>query len=167
MNETYEAILNIIQWKLAHTSFRKSVLSALSTQLESMFRWSVQLNLFPLEKMKEAILTCDVGFRGISLCLMMSFHLNVLDYHIAYVNITVTRNFDIFFDLRLNKRLSKQSSVCWFETPSRPLWRHFNEIGVSHFLIPAKFIRLSILQYFTAKCPFNSKPRCFFCEILL
>ena len=36
----------------------------------------------------------------------------------------VTRNFDVFFDLRLNKRLSKQSWGWWFETPSRSLWRH-------------------------------------------
>ena len=33
----------------------------------------------------------------------------------------VTRSFDVFFDLRLKKRLSKQ---WWLETPSRPLWRH-------------------------------------------
>ena len=39
----------------------------------------------------------------------------------------VTRNFDVFFDLRLNKRLSKQSWGWWFETLSRPLWRHRNE----------------------------------------
>ena len=39
----------------------------------------------------------------------------------------VTRSFDVFFDLRLNKRLSKQSWGWWFETLSRPLWRHFNE----------------------------------------
>ena len=38
----------------------------------------------------------------------------------------VTRSFDVFFDLRLNKRLSKQSWRCWFETLSRPLWRHCN-----------------------------------------
>ena len=38
----------------------------------------------------------------------------------------VTRNFDVFFDLRLNKQLSKQSRGWWFETPSRPLWRHCN-----------------------------------------
>ena len=29
-----------------------------------------------------------------------------------------------FSDLRLNKRLSKQSWGWWFETPSRSLWRH-------------------------------------------
>ena len=29
----------------------------------------------------------------------------------------VTRSFDVFFDLRLNKRLSKQSRGWWFETP--------------------------------------------------
>ena len=32
-----------------------------------------------------------------------------------------------FFDLRLNKRLSKQSRGWWFETLSRSLWRHCNE----------------------------------------
>ena len=35
-----------------------------------------------------------------------------------------TRNFDVFFDLHPNKRFSKQSWGLWFETPSRPLWRH-------------------------------------------
>ena len=39
----------------------------------------------------------------------------------------VTRSFDVFFDLHLNKRLSKQSWGWWFETLSRPLWRHRNE----------------------------------------
>ena len=39
----------------------------------------------------------------------------------------VTRSFDVFFDLRLNKRLSKQPWGWWFETPLRPLWRHCNE----------------------------------------
>ena len=38
----------------------------------------------------------------------------------------VTRSFDVFFDLRLNKRLSKQSWGWWFETLSCPLWRHLN-----------------------------------------
>ena len=38
----------------------------------------------------------------------------------------VARSFDIFFDLRLNKRLSKQSRGWWFDTLSRPLWRHCN-----------------------------------------
>ena len=38
----------------------------------------------------------------------------------------VTRGFDVFFDLRLNKRLSKHSWGWWFETPSVPLWRHCN-----------------------------------------
>ena len=38
----------------------------------------------------------------------------------------VTRSFNVFFDLRLNKRLSKQSWGWWFETLSRPSWRHRN-----------------------------------------
>ena len=43
----------------------------------------------------------------------------------------VTRSFDILFDLRLNKRLSKQSWGWWFETLSRPLWRHSNVSSLS------------------------------------
>ena len=39
----------------------------------------------------------------------------------------VTRSFDVFFDLRLNKPLSKQPWGWWFETLSRSLWRHRNE----------------------------------------
>ena len=36
------------------------------------------------------------------------------------------RSFDVFFDLHLNKRLSKQSWGWWFKTPLCPLWRHCN-----------------------------------------
>ena len=39
----------------------------------------------------------------------------------------VTRSFGVFFDLRLNKRMGKQSWGWWLETPSFPLWRHCNE----------------------------------------
>ena len=34
----------------------------------------------------------------------------------------VTQSFEVFFDLRPNKQLSKQSRR--FDTPSRSLWRH-------------------------------------------
>ena len=40
----------------------------------------------------------------------------------------VTRSFDVFYDLRLNKRLSKQSWGWWYETPSRSFWRHCNAL---------------------------------------
>ena len=43
----------------------------------------------------------------------------------------VTRSFDVFFDLCLNKRLSKQSWGWWFETLLRPFWRHCNARLVS------------------------------------
>ena len=39
----------------------------------------------------------------------------------------VKRTFDVFFDLHLNKRLSKQWWGWWFETLSCPLWRHRHE----------------------------------------
>ena len=45
----------------------------------------------------------------------------------------VTRSFDAFFDLHLNKRLSKPSRRRWFETPSRPLWRNWKMTKESIF----------------------------------
>ena len=35
---------------------------------------------------------------------------------------------EVFFDMRLNKRMSKQSRRWWFETPSHSLWCHSNNI---------------------------------------
>ena len=43
----------------------------------------------------------------------------------------VTRSFDVFFDLRLNKQLRKQSWGWRFETTSRPLWHDSNSYLVS------------------------------------
>ena len=52
----------------------------------------------------------------------------------------VTRNFDVFFDLSLNKRLIKQLWGWWFGT-SYPLWRHCNvsflfRLPFQHFAMP-------------------------------
>ena len=47
----------------------------------------------------------------------------------------VTRNFDVFFDLRPNTRLSKQWWGWWFETPSSPLWRHCNDGKVARVTV--------------------------------
>ena len=40
----------------------------------------------------------------------------------------VTRSFGVSFDLPLNQQLSKQWRHRWFETPSRALWRHCNDL---------------------------------------
>ena len=52
----------------------------------------------------------------------------------------VERSFDIFFDLHLNKLLSKQSRRRWYETLSRSLRRHCN----GHIGCP--FIRFVTVQ---------------------
>ena len=44
----------------------------------------------------------------------------------------VTRSFDIFFDLRMNKRLSKQPWGWWFEMASWSLWRQCNDGKGNH-----------------------------------
>ena len=41
----------------------------------------------------------------------------------------VTRSFNVFFDLCLNKRLNTHSWGWWVETPMRSLWRHSNVIA--------------------------------------
>ena len=68
----------------------------------------------------------------------------------------VTRSFEVSFDMRLNKQLSKQSCVWWFETPSCSLWRHCNaycsEYSTSemtfHYLLAANQIK-ETLKLFT------------------
>ena len=61
----------------------------------------------------------------------------------------VTRSFDVFFDLRLNKRLSEQSWGWWFETLPRPLWRHSNDLvviasnGMAHTICRVPFSRMT------------------------
>ena len=48
----------------------------------------------------------------------------------------MTRSFDVFFHLRLNKRLSKQSQGWWFEMLPCPLWCDSNVFmpNVWHYL---------------------------------
>ena len=66
----------------------------------------------------------------------------------------VTRSFDVLFDLRLNKRFSKQSWGWCFETASRSLWRHYNVYNIStlyHLMFLYKHIKsvvTSILELF-------------------
>ena len=55
---------------------------------------------------------------------------------------SATWNFGIFFYLCLNKRLSEQSRVWWCETPSRPLWRHSNEIQMLNWFMIDLYILL-------------------------
>ena len=53
----------------------------------------------------------------------------------------MTGSFDVIFDLRLIKGLSKQSWGWWFETPSYPLWRHCN-VNIVHWTTSCSLIIL-------------------------
>ena len=64
----------------------------------------------------------------------------------------VTRSFDIFFDLRLNKRLSKQPWGWWFETPAWSLWRHRN--GYTRSL---KYTLMKLLPYLSGASVLNHR----------
>ena len=76
----------------------------------------------------------------------------------------VTRSFEFFSDLRLNKRLSKQSWCWWFETLSCPLWRQCN--GYMRSLYNAG----SFLQTLAPDCltaPSHYLNQCWFIDVEL
>ena len=50
----------------------------------------------------------------------------------------MTRSFDVYFDLRLDKRLCKQSWGWWFETLLCPLWRHSDAITTRYAILIRK-----------------------------
>ena len=70
----------------------------------------------------------------------------------------VTRSFDVFLDLCLNKPLSKQSGRWWFETPSRLLRRHCNVRGywMGHTWPPTKKHKIDDTE---TKMPFDKNFR--------
>ena len=70
------------------------------------------------------------------------------------------RSFDVSFDQRLNKRLSKQPWGWWFETPSRSLWCHCNDATV--FTLKCKSqpilgIYLNLRFLIPTSSPYNSR----------
>ena len=65
------------------------------------------------------------------------------------------RSFDVFFDLRLNEQLSKQSLGCWFEMPWHSLWHHCNGMEICLcFLNQYSPARVSIWRPEQNRCHF-------------
>ena len=67
----------------------------------------------------------------------------------------MTRSFDVFFDVRVIKRLSKHSRGWWFETLSHPLWRHRNVVfgwDLASADLPI-FFRVTSLALGQSHCP--------------
>ena len=61
----------------------------------------------------------------------------------------VTRSFDVFFDLRLNKALNKQSWGWWSETLSSPLWSQCDAMRSPRAVVTAYFLA-TILKCITS-----------------
>ena len=78
----------------------------------------------------------------------------------------MTRKFDVFFDLRPKKRLSKQLWGWWFETPSCQLWRHSNNIK-THWPFTEELREATLTEYVCVPCftPFNTN--CLVCQSTL
>ena len=64
----------------------------------------------------------------------------------------VTWNFDVFFDLCLNKRLSKQSGCWWLEMQWRSLWCHCNELRSLKSLIISHRMYKGLLKSWYCPC---------------
>ena len=62
----------------------------------------------------------------------------------------LTQSFDVLFDMRLNKHLSKPSRRRWFETPSRSLWRHCNVLLCRENILT--FYTLGIEEIYVCFC---------------
>ena len=78
----------------------------------------------------------------------------------------VRRSFGVFFDLRLNKWLCKQSWGWWSETPSCPLWRHYNGTldSMRHFYATSTK-RLKSTKYQRFIRSLCSDLNCWFCFV--
>ena len=72
---------------------------------------------------------------------------------------------NVFFDLTQKKRLSKQSSLWWFEMPSHSLWHHCNDMTqycIQHISDYSRiYIRLSAHKIKTPGPWFNIKTSSF------
>ena len=72
----------------------------------------------------------------------------------------VTRSFYVFFNLHLNKRLSKQWWGWWFETQSHPLWRHCNEVSGANRIPYRERVGLLQLWIYTPQSRLHEGLRC-------
>ena len=77
----------------------------------------------------------------------------------------VTRSFDVFFDLLLNKRLSKQCWGWWIVTPSRP-WRHRNVKANPWFPNDINVIRADMVKIMLYLITWKHKKMRTFCIII-
>ena len=70
----------------------------------------------------------------------------------------VTRSFDVFFDLRLNKRLSKQWRRWWFETSLHSLWRQRSDESWGASFLSYMSDLCSIYSVMLKRGPYPLKP---------
>ena len=70
----------------------------------------------------------------------------------------VTRSFEVFFDLRPNKRLSKQSWGWWSETPSSSLWRHRNVKAAGYDCVAVYLTLFIVISWVEASSKWASYP---------
>ena len=79
--------------------------------------------------------------------------MEIFSTSLAFVrgNYRWAQSFVLFFELRLNKQLSKQSRRWWFETPSRSLWHHCNVI-----IRPTRIVHMCVTMMQCVKPAFKN-----------
>ena len=127
-----------------HFRYFELLIDALAQILTEIYNFKLWPNLWPGDVIDDVM-----GAWNVTFCVAQRAHDDVIKWkpfprywplvrgiHRSPVNSRtkpVTRSFEVFFDLHLNKRLRKQSWGWWFETLSRPLWRHCNASDVDDF----------------------------------
>ena len=80
----------------------------------------------------------------------------------------VTQSFDVLFDLGLNKPLSKQLWGWRFETPSRSLWCHCNDLTYYGFMMTSSNGNIfSVTGPLCGNSPLNSDHKGQWCRALM
>ena len=119
---------------LGSVTTRNLLMRRLIAYWDDLRFWRVHISFYAGRAL--ALRTMTPSNRSIALLAICAGNSSVTDEFSAQR--PVTRSFDVFFDLLLNKRMSKQWWGLWFETPSHPLWRHCNDVlstfcGVHYF----------------------------------
>ena len=133
LSETLVTTVKAVSPSLFYICARKSPCTCFSIYICSLlgFQWEISKVIVQIVDVHIYLLyTCIILYvQWIECCMMTSSNGKKMFALLvpSAAQRPVTRSFDVFSDLRLNKQLSKQSRCWWNETPSHPFWRHCHE----------------------------------------
>ena len=107
---------------------RQNILLAKANDGMDYWSWNGSFGLDELNKCYPYAINCFSTNTDCKTYQLLSKEYQLIIAQFESILRPVARSFDVFFDLHLNKCLSKQSCSWWFDTPSCSLSLHCNEI---------------------------------------